>query len=210
MLSRSKLFNTFLPAPFMWLKLLETLFGLRFLLLLVIEQIAKKDIFKAFPHFYGSRIGFFWPLATGEHCLFLQVLGHRGISGMEKFKSKDVFRKVWQKFATKIKHNSSNWPKRLKLTLVKLLFTSNDSGSFPLLKTQHQPAWSSGSWLTWKEERSSLSHYWWTRSLWALWAQTTSWQPFGPRRHWTLRACVTSSFAAFGGSGCVTHATVIG
>ena len=111
MLSRSKLFNTFLPAPFMWLKLLETLFGLRFLLLLVIEQIAKKDIFKAIPHFYGSRIRFFWPLATGEHCLFLQVLGHRGISGMEKFKSKDVFRKVWQKFATKIKHNSSNWPK---------------------------------------------------------------------------------------------------
>ena len=99
---------------------------------------------------------------------------------------------------------------RLKLTLVKLLFTSNDSGSFPLLKTQHQPAWSSGSWLTWKEERSSLSHYWWTRSLWAHWAQTTSWQPFGPRRHWTLRACVTLSFAAFGGSGCVTHATVIG
>ena len=30
---------------------------------------------------------------------------------MEKLTSKGVFRKVWQKFATKIKHNSLNWPK---------------------------------------------------------------------------------------------------
>ena len=46
-----------------------------------------------------------------------------------------------------------------------------------------------------------------TRSLGALRAPASSWRPFLGRL-WALRTCLTSSFAPFGHSGRVTHATI--
>ena len=116
-----------------------------------------------------------------SHCWICVTIGHkRTLLVLTSFVTQGRFQ-AWRSSRLRMyleKSDKSLPPKsstilqidqRLKLTLVKLSFTSNDSGSFPSSKTKHQPVWSSGSWLTWKEKMSSLSHYWWTKS--------PGWQP---------------------------------
>ena len=79
------------------------------------------------------------------------------------------------------------------------LFNPLKSTLWQICSTQ---TWNIGGWLIYLVH----SYMYITRSLGARWAPTSSCGPSG--RLLALRACLTSSFAPFGRSGRVTHATL--